>query len=51
MVNAELQILAKEQNEAKVDDMWDELILLPQLMADPRFYGPDVDEGVWPWEK
>jgi len=47
--NQELALAAKEENNKAIQTMWDELILLPNLMADPRFYGPD-DEGVAPWE-
>ena len=47
--NQELALAAKEENNRTIQTMWDELILLPNLMANPRFYGPD-DEGVAPWE-
>lgn len=50
--NALLQIAAKEEAEKVIEAMYDDLILLPNLMADPRFFGPDFDEmGVAPWEK
>ena len=50
--NAELRLAAKEENERVIQNMYDDLILLPNLMADPRFFGPDFDEiGVAPWEK
>ena len=51
--NALLQIAAKEEAEKVIEAMYDDLILLPNLMADPRFYGPDpidCDPG-WYWEK
>lgn len=50
--NALLQIAAKEENEKVIEAMWEDLVLLPNLMADPRFYGPDpidCDPG-WHWE-
>lgn len=52
-INAMLQIEAKAINEKTIEAMYDDLILLPNLMADPRFYGPDpidCDPG-WHWEK
>jgi len=49
--NAELRLAAKEENEKTIEAMWEDLVLLPNLMADPRFFGPDMDEGVAPWEK
>ena len=52
-INQELAILAKEENEKTIEAMYDDLILLPNLMADPRFYGPDpidCDPG-WYWER
>lgn len=50
--NQELVLASKEENNKTIETMWDELILLPNLMADPRFYGPDADdEGVAPWER
>ncbi len=50
--NAELRLAAKEENEKTIEAMWEDLVLLPNLMADPRFFGPDFDElGVAPWEK
>lgn len=51
-INAMLQIEAKAINEKTIEAMYDDLILLPNLMANPRFFGPDFDElGVAPWEK
>jgi len=50
--NALLQIAAKEENDKVIQAMWEDLVLLPNLMADPRFYGPDpidCDPG-WYWE-
>ena len=49
-INAELALAAKEENNKVIEAMYDDLVILPNLMADPRFYGPD-DEGVAPWEK
>lgn len=50
--NQELRLAAKEENEKVIEAMYDDLILLPNLMADPRFYGPDFDDlGVAPWER
>ena len=49
--NQELVLASKEENNKTIQAMWDEFILLPNLMADPRFYGPDFEEGVAPWEK
>ena len=43
--NQELQIAAQEENEKVIEAMYDDLILLPNLMADPRFYGPDPRFG------
>jgi len=51
LANMECRIAAKEENEKVIEAMWEELILLPNLMADPRFYGPDIDEGVAPWDE
>jgi hypothetical protein len=48
--NQELALAYKEENEKTIQNMYDDLVVLPNLMADPRFYGPD-DEGVAPWEK
>ena len=48
--NQELDLAAKEENEKTIQNMYDDLVILPNLMADPRFYGPD-DEGLAPWEK
>lgn len=51
--NQELRLAAQEENEKVIEAMWDDLILLPRLMADPRFYGPDpidCDPG-WHWER
>jgi hypothetical protein len=51
--NALLQIAAKEENERVIEAMWEDLVLLPNLMADPRFFGPDpidCDPG-WSWER
>ena len=48
--NKELLLASKEENEKTIQNMYDDLVVLPNLMADPRFYGPD-DEGVAPWEK
>ena len=48
--NQELLLASKEENEKAIEAMYDDLVILPNLMADPRFYGPD-DEGVAPWEK
>ena len=50
--NRELRLAAQEENEKVIEAMYDDLILLPNLMADPRFYGPDpidCDPG-WHWE-
>ena len=50
--NQELALAAKEENNNAIESMWDELILLPNLMADPIFYGPDpidCDPG-WYWD-
>ena len=49
--NQELVLAAKEENNKAIEAMYDDLVTLPNLMADPRFYGPDFDEGVAPWEK
>ena len=51
--NAELRLAAKEENEKVIQNMYDDLVLLPNLMADPRFFGPDpidCDPG-WSWER
>ncbi len=51
--NQELALAAKEENNKVIEAMYDDLILLPNLMADPRFYGPDpvdCDPG-WSWER
>lgn len=48
--NQELLLASKEENEKTIQNMYDDLVILPNLMADPRFYGPD-DEGVAPWER
>ena len=50
--NQELVLASKEENNKTIQVMWDELNLLPNLMADPRFYGPDpidCDPG-WYWD-
>ena len=50
--NQELVLASKEENNKTIQVMWDELIPLPNLMADPRFYGPDpidCDPG-WYWD-
>jgi hypothetical protein len=50
--NQELALAYKEENNKVIEAMWDEFILLPNLMADPRFYGPDpvdCDPG-WYWD-
>ena len=50
--NQELVLASKEENNKTIETMWDELILLPNRMADPRFYGPepiDCDPG-WYWD-
>ena len=49
--NQELLLASKEENEKTIQNMYDDLVVLPNLMADPRFYGPDDDEGVAPWER
>ena len=49
--NQELVLAAKEENNKAIEAMYDDLVTLPNLMADPRFYGPDFDEGLAPWEK
>ncbi len=50
--NQELLLASKEENEKVIQNMYDDLVVLPNLMADPRFFGPDFDEiGVAPWEK
>ncbi len=33
--NQELVLAAKEENNKTIESMWDELILLPNLMANP----------------
>ncbi len=43
-INQELTILAKEENEKVIQNTHEDLDLLHNLMADPRFYGPDYDE-------
>lgn len=48
--NQELLLASQEENEKTIQNMYDDLVILPNLMADPRFYGPD-DEGVAPWER
>jgi hypothetical protein len=51
--NQELDLAAKEENEKTIQNMYDDLVILPNLMADPRFYGPDpidCDPG-WSWER
>ena len=51
--NQELALAAKEENNKVIEAMYDDLILLPNLMADPRFFGPDpidCDPG-WYWER
>lgn len=50
--NQELALASKEEQYRTIQAMWDELILLPNLMANPRFYGPDpVDCGDgWYWD-
>ena len=51
--NQELLLASKEENEKVIQNMYDDLVLLPNLMADPRFYGPDpidCDPG-WSWER
>ena len=40
--NQELVLASKEENNKTIETMWDELILLPNLMADPRFYGTSL---------
>ena len=50
--NQELALAAKEENEKTIQNMYDDLVILPNLMADPRFYGPDpidCDPG-WYWD-
>ena len=49
--NQELLLASKEENNKAIEAMYDDLVILPNLMADPRFYGPDFEEGVAPWEK
>jgi len=50
--NQELALAAKEENNKVIEAMYDDLILLPNLMANPRFFGPDFDDlGVAPWER
>ena len=49
--NQELVLASKEENNKAIEAMYDDLVILPNLMADPRFYGPDFEEGVAPWEK
>ena len=51
--NQELLLASKEENNKAIEAMYDDLVLLPNLMADPRFYGPDpvdCDPG-WSWER
>jgi hypothetical protein len=51
--NQELVLAAKEENNKAIEAMYDDLVILPNLMADPRFYGPDpidCDPG-WSWER
>jgi len=51
--NQELALAAKEENNKVIEAMYDDLVILPNLMADPRFYGPDpvdCDPG-WVWER
>ena len=51
--NQELLLASKEENEKTIQNMYDDLVVLPNLMADPRFYGPDpidCDPG-WHWER
>jgi len=51
--NQELLLASKEENNKVIEAMYDDLVILPNLMADPRFYGPDpidCDPG-WYWEK
>ena len=51
--NQELLLASKEENEKTIQNMYDDLVVLPNLMADPRFYGPDpvdCDHG-WSWER
>jgi hypothetical protein len=51
--NQELALAYKEENEKTIQNMYDDLVILPNLMADPRFYGPDpidCDPG-WSWER
>ena len=51
--NKELLLASKEENEKTIQNMYDDLVVLPNLMADPRFYGPDpidCDPG-WVWER
>ena len=51
--NQELLLASKEENEKTIQNMYDDLVILLNLMADPRFYGPDpvdCDPG-WPWER
>jgi hypothetical protein len=51
--NQELLLASKEENEKTIQNMYDDLVILPNLMADPRFYGPDpidCDPG-WHWER
>ena len=50
--NQELLLASKEENEKTIQNMYDDLVILPNLMADPRFYGPDpidCDPG-WYWD-
>jgi hypothetical protein len=50
--NQELALAYKEENEKTIQNMYDDLVILPNLMADPRFYGPDpidCDPG-WYWD-
>ena len=50
--NKELALASQEENNKAIEAMYDDLVILPNLMADPRFYGPDADdEGVAPWER
>ena len=51
--NQELLLASKEENNKVIEAMYDDLVILPNLMADPRFYGPDpidCDPG-WYWER
>jgi hypothetical protein len=54
-INFELALIGQEAAEARMAEYADELDM-EMLLTDPRFYGPDFDEGAndcdgfWSWE-